>query len=235
MKVGAEPKKLAVLGGLFVLLVYFLYTNVIAPTPDVPAQAARRQTAARAAAPRTDAVPLPEPAAEPPTPEVRPRPGLRPGMPAQSRMGFKEKHVDPTTIDPTLRLDLLAQLQAVKLEGGDRNLFQFGAAPLPKMPEPKVVPKPSPGVVTPAAAGPPQPPPPPRAPPVPLKFYGYSAQPAVGPKRAFFLDGDEIIVAVEGQTMKSRYKVVHIGINSVDVMDLQFQDQQTLKLEEPAS
>ncbi len=47
-------------------------------------------------------------------------------------------------MDPTLRLDLLAKVQNVNLEGGERNLFQFGAAPLPKTPEPKIIPKPVP-------------------------------------------------------------------------------------------
>ena len=49
------------------------------------------------------------------------------------------------TIDPTLRLDLLAKLQDEGPAGGARNLFQFGPAPppkadLPKGPEPHIVP-----------------------------------------------------------------------------------------------
>lgn len=237
MKLGAERKKIGILGGLFLVMAYFLYTNVIAPTPDVPVQAARRQTAAaRAEASRAEAAPAPDAGAAPAAPDTRRRTGLRPNAgSAQNRIGFKETHVDPTTVDPTLRLDLLSQLQAVKVGGADRNLFQFGAPPLPKNPEPKVIVAQAPSDAPPVVTGPPPPPEAPKAPPVPLKFYGYSAQPAVGPKRVFFLDGDEIIVAIEGQTVKSRYKVMHIGINSVEVMDLQFQDRQTLKLEEPKS
>ena len=48
------------------------------------------------------------------------------------------------SVDPTLHLELLAKVQNVKLDGGQRNLFQFGkpeqVAEL-KGPEPKIVPK----------------------------------------------------------------------------------------------
>ncbi len=236
MKLGAEPKKLGILGALFLVFAYFAYTNLIAPTPDIPVQAAQRQAASvrRAALPEaeTQMADAAEPAAATPR-SIRGGPERsRP----QFRMGSKDRHADPATVDPTLRMDLLAHLQAVTLSGGDRNLFQFGAAPLPKTPEPKVIPKPSsmPVAVQPPP-GPPPEPPKPVAPPCPLKFYGYSSERAAGQRRAFFLDGDDIIVAAEGQTMKSRYRVVRIGINSVVVEDVQFQSQQTLPLEEPAS
>ncbi len=72
----------------------------------------------------------------------------------------KEEQIDPLTVDPTLRLDLLAKVQNVKLDGGQRNLFQFGkpeqVADL-KGPEPKIVPKRE-------AMGPPEAPPPPPPP-----------------------------------------------------------------------
>ncbi|HEX8985297.1 MAG TPA: hypothetical protein VF767_07695 [Bryobacteraceae bacterium] len=225
---GADRKKTAMLGGLMLILGYVFYSNVLAPSDDVP----RPRTASRPAA-ADDAIGLPQP-------ETRPRPPLRPGAQA-SRVEFKmsprDKRPDPTTIDPTLRLDLLAKVQSVVLEGGARNLFQFTSAPLPRTPEPKIVPgnpdRPAPMV---AAGGQPQgeqPKPPP--PPIPLKFYGYTNLPKQqGDRRAFFLDGEEIIVAAEGQTIKNRYKVVRIGINSVVVEDTQFEHQQTLPLEEAA-
>ena len=39
-------------------------------------------------------------------------------------------------------------------------------------------------------------------------------------------------MAAEGQLVKSRYKLVRVGINSVVVEDVQFKHQQTLPLEE---
>ena len=94
------------------------------------------------------------------------------------------------TVDPTLRLDLLAKVQAVEPEGGARSLFQFSEAPPAEVKLPDVGPiHPKPRIYG------PQPPPPPPAPPakavepppppITLKFYGYSTPRADGQKRAF--------------------------------------------------
>ncbi len=239
MKFGAEPKKLAVLGALFLVLMYALYTNVIAPSDDVPAGARRTSAARPSAAKDRLAAAQADALLTQTAPVARPRSRQRAGSgltAVEYRIGSRDRQQpsDPMQADPTLRLDLLVQLHEVKLEGGARNLFQFGAAPLPKTPEPKIVPAAKPGVTGPAAdAPPPGPPPPPPPPPIPLKFYGYTSQVAsASPKRAFFLDGDDIIVAVEGEMIKKRYKVVRIGINSVVVEDTQFKHEQTLPLEE---
>lgn len=163
------------------------------------------------------------------------RPSLKPARP--------EDRPDPMTIDPTLKLELLARLQTVKFEGGQRSLFEFSAEP-PKAPEPKIIPtkkeeqKKVARVYGPLEPPPPEPPKPtpakPPPPPIPLKFYGFAnpAMKTVGPKRAFFLEGDEIHVAAEGEMVKKRYKVVRIGVNSVIVEDTEHKHQQTLPLEE---
>jgi len=66
---------------------------------------------------------------------------------------------------------------------------------------------------------------------VPLKFYGYVSAPGQSVRRAFFLDGDQILVGSEGDILKKRYRVVRIGVNSVVVEDLEFKAEQTLPLE----
>ncbi len=73
----------------------------------------------------------------------------------------------------------------------------------------------------------------PKAPPIPLKFYGFVNKSKVGDKRAFFLDGEDIVIAAEGDIIKKRYKIVRIGVNSAVVEDTQFKsnNQQTLPLE----
>jgi hypothetical protein len=148
----------------------------------------------------------------------------------QFKMSGVAKGVDPASIDPTLRLDLLAKVQNVTLQGGERNIFQFGSAPMPKTPEPKIIPTPAtaPAPVNAKPVEPVKPPPP----PIPLRFYGYS-QAKPGEKRAFFLDGEDIVVATEGELVRRRYKVVRIGINSVVMEDTQSSSQQTLPLQEP--
>jgi len=126
----------------------------------------------------------------------------------------------------------------VAAEGG-RSLFDFGqvetASKGPGFKEPPPI-KPKPPFVGPMPLPPPPPPPPdPKAPPVPLKFYGWiNPHQTTAPKRAFFLDGEEIIVVTEGETVKKRYKIVRIGLNSAVVEDTQFKtnNQQTLPLVE---
>jgi hypothetical protein len=142
-----------------------------------------------------------------------------------------EDRIDPMTIDPILRLDLLAKVQAVVLSGGSRNLFQYGPPPVKdalKGPEPKVVPQP----VAPVLKTDDQPKPIAPPPPINLKYYGFSTGRMNGKKTAFFLDGDEISVAGEGETVKKRYRVVRIGVNSVLMEDTESKRQQSLPLTE---
>lgn len=221
MKLGAEPKKIALLGGLGVVALILFYINVLSPGSE--SGSVQRPT------PIANA-----PAGGSPTGSSRPsaarrvtefRPTLKPDP---------EKKLDPAKIDPTLKLDLLAKLQKVTFTGSGRNIFEFGTAPPP--PAPKVERKPEPKIIPqPVAVVPQQPvtPLPPQAPPIPLKFYGYISTPKGAVKRGFFLDGDTIVVANEGELIKRRYKVVRIGVNNVEMEDTQFSQKQTLRLEEP--
>jgi hypothetical protein len=150
------------------------------------------------------------------------------------------KGVEPSSVDPTLHLNALAKLQEVKLEPTVRSLFEISATPPPTAAELKMAAEPQ--KIKPAFVlyGPPPPPadppkpPTPRAPAIPLKFYGFvnPARPDV--KRAFFMDGEEIVVAGEGDLIKKRYKILRIGVNSAEVEDTQFKGdntKQTLPLE----
>jgi hypothetical protein len=142
-----------------------------------------------------------------------------------------EERIDPATVDPTLRLDLLAKVQQSELSGPGRNVFQFGQAPPKPLPkEPTVIPKPQPVAVAPPPPPVPVGPPPP--PPINLRYYGFSSIPGTTAKTAFFLDGEEILVAKEGETLKRRYRVVRIGATSVVMEDTESKRQQTLPLAE---
>ena len=227
MKLGAEPGKVAVLAVLLAAAGYVLYTGLIAGDEGPPA--ARPAAAVQPPAALTRDLDTP-PAAEP-RPVASPRSRsleFRPTL----RRSRSEEDIDPFAIDPTLRLDLLAKLQAVTIAGGERNPFQFGPPPAPKVTEPKIVPKPfgpAPPSENKSEEASSKPPPT----PIPLKFYGYSSQGRAGARRAFFLDGDEILMAPEGELLKRRYKVVRIGVNSCVVEDVEQKHQQTLPLEEP--
>ncbi len=229
MKLGAEPKRLAALGLLIAVAGYLLYSNVFSDQSPAPSGGA-------APAPRTLVADrtgsLPEPPGPVPRAEARPTTQsllqeFKPSLKAK-RAGIQG---DLSSVDATMRMDLLAKLEAVRIQGGSRSLFEFSAAPQP--PEAKVIPKPKVQTV-PLPPPPPPPPPPPQkpvAPPIPLKFFGYTTASKQGNRRAFFMDGDQILVASEGEVVKKRYRVVRIGVNSVVMEDLEFKSEQTLPLE----
>ncbi len=105
------------------------------------------------------------------------------------RQGYArpEDKPDPATIDPTLRLELLAKVQSVEIAAAARNLFQYGvAAPTAAPVElPKDTPKIPISKTPPATAPPPVasgPPPVPTAPPMTFKYYGFKVSKADGHK-----------------------------------------------------
>ena len=120
MNLGAEPKKIAALGGLVLVGGYVFYANllsgpevaktkgaaqtVVAPAPVMPIRAGRE--------------PAPRKTVRANSQEFRPKLPVRP----EDRPNYE-------TVDPTLRLDLLAKVQAVEPQGGSRSIFKF-LAPL---------------------------------------------------------------------------------------------------------
>ena len=223
--IGAEPKKLVLLGAL-ALAIVAAYT-----------------LSNRSSAPEASAPPAPVIARD-----TLPVPGAAPGQQRKSARGGDSQAVisdfhptlkvpdgtDVTSIDPTLKLDLLAKLQKAPMEGGSRSLFEFTQPPPP--PPPKVVIKPGPVADAkpepPKPAPPAGPPPMPPPPPIPLKFYGYAGTTREGLRRAFFLEGDDIFTPAENETIKGRYKIIRIGVNSAVVEDITNKNQQTLPLVE---
>ena len=49
------------------------------------------------------------------------------------------------------------------------------------------------------------------------------------------MENEDIYIASEGEMMKSRYRLVKIGINSAVVEDTQFKTTQTLQIQEAAA
>jgi hypothetical protein len=237
MKIGTEDKKKV--GALIVLglgALYGMYSAFSGPSGAVstpaPAPAARDRAAVD-----LPAIPAaPEPAAPPRAPArtTGRAEEFHPVLHSKS----KDNPIDPTTIDPDIKLYLLAKLQAVAPAGGGRNLFQFGAQPpkeLPKGPEPTVkvarlIGPPliqSESAAARAGAAP-------AAPPAPFdaKYYGLATSAANGRKRAFFLHGEDILIKAEGETVEGHFRVVRIGVTSVVVEDTESKRQQTVQITE---
>ena len=133
--------------------------------------------------------------------------------------------VRATTLDPSLRTDILMASQKIEYTGGERNIFRVKEVPV-------AIPKP----IDNGRLRPPPPPPPmePPKPPIPLIFYGFSNRPGE-PKKAFLRDGDNIFVAVEGEVVERRYKIMKITNTSIVVEDILNNNQQMISLTLPTT
>jgi hypothetical protein len=149
------------------------------------------------------------PPGQSPATAVRPSPEGTTGQPGPkaAKNAHKPHPLLAQTLDPTLRFDLLRSSEDVTYKGTGRDIFRSQAEE-PPIPKP-LPPDKQPNVV--------QAPPPP--PPIPLKFYGFASR-KDGNKRIFLSKGEDIFVAKEGDIVDRRYKIVHIGPNSVDVQDV---------------
>jgi|SRR5579864_3083632 len=133
----------------------------------------------------------------------------------------QEKKGSPAThssLDPSLRLGLLQTAENTEYKGNGRNIFK-------SMPD---IPQPIAPVIVKTPIGPP---PKPAPPPITLKFYGFASS-AGQPKKVFLSQGDDIFIAKEGDIVDRRYKVIHIGPNSVDIEDVLNNNTQPIPLTE---
>ncbi len=213
---GIDPKIL--IGGLVVLAVVLFWYNSrsdegeTAPARTPPVEAAQTAPPASSTLSRTPAA-------------------RRANNPANDRSRLRLQPIDATRgdVDPTLRLDLLSRLSAVKFEPARRSLFEIGAVATPEAAalaamknKPIINPKP---LTTPS-------PPPVTGPPpvnIPLKYYGFVKPMEPGQvNHGFFLDGDNVLMASEGQMLKQRYLVVELGPNTAKMEDIQMKQGQTL-------
>jgi hypothetical protein len=122
------------------------------------------------------------------------------------------KKVRVESLDPTLRLDLLKQIEQTQYQGNGRNIF-VSQAEVVKIET--AVAKANTDVPKEPTYTPPAPP---SAPPIPLKFYGFASQ-AGESKRIFLSLGDDVFVAGEGEIVDRRYKIVQIMPTGVRIQD----------------
>jgi hypothetical protein len=132
------------------------------------------------------------------------------------------------TLDPTLHMEAMLVSESVVYSGTGRNIFSASSAP-----PPMAIPKP---VSTARIAPPPPPvrcppncPPPPPPPPIDLKFFGVETG-ANGTKQACLLHGDNVYLAVPGDVVLRRYKILAVDAKTIQVEDLQNNNKQTLPL-----
>jgi hypothetical protein len=132
------------------------------------------------------------------------------------------KPIDPKELD--VRLEAL---QAPRPDQGDmtRNPFRFQ----PKAPPPPPPgPPPSANMPAPQPSGPVGPPP---APPIPLKLMGFVEMPGGGKIASLSDCKGATFPAAEGQTVDGQYRVVKIGIESIQIEYVNGKGRQTMRVE----
>jgi hypothetical protein len=188
VQLGLENKKktiwAAVLGGIALVVVVYQFLPIFVGSPSSP------DSSAQAAAP------------------------IAPHVSA-TRGGSKTKHKERTeSLDPTLRLDLLAASEQTHYEGTGRNIFVSQAEPV-TIPTPLAKGNTDKDPVADQYRLPVAPPPT----PIPLKFFGFASRPGET-KRIFLSEGEDVFVAGEGEIVDRRYKVIRIAPNSVEIQDV---------------
>jgi hypothetical protein len=138
--------------------------------------------------------------------------------------GAQAKLPTANSLDPTLKIEVLKASEGVEYKGSGRNIFAGYEPPIPKPQDPRThqanVPPPM------QCPGDPRCPPP----PIPLKFYGFASKP--GEAKKVFLTSNEgdVFIAAEGEVVNRRYRVLHIGVNSVEIEDVLQNNRQTIPL-----
>ncbi len=215
IKLGVDPKIL-VLGLVAIAGALFWYNS--RGEDETSSVAGSHVPAAQSASPTT----------------LRTHPGRtrRPTTAVNDRGSLRVRPIDASSgnVDPTLRLGLLARLQNLEPPAGERNIFEAGPDPIAaaqaaaQIKAPKIVP------------GPVQPPSYPQlssGPPpinIPLKYYGFAKSADSTPNSGFFLDGDNVLVASEGELLQKRYLVVELNARSAKLEDTEMKQSQTLQV-----
>lgn len=79
----------------------------------------------------------------------------------------------------------------------------------------------------------PQPPPPPPPAQLAWKFFGYGNLPSGGPRQAFLLDGEEVRIVGEGETVLNHIRITKIGNDRIEFEDTNTHQTGSNQLEAP--
>lgn len=163
------------------------------------------------------------PAPRPAQPVVTTQPATSSGTTTSSGTA---KNVGTTSaqLDPTLKMGPMLVTEKLVYSGTGRNIFSATSAPV-EIPKPIASARPQPPA-PPVYTPPPGPPPPP---PIDLKFFG-TATAASGKRQALLLHGQDVFLAVDGDIVQRRYRVITVSANSVLVEDMANNNRQTLPL-----
>jgi hypothetical protein len=133
-------------------------------------------------------------------------------------------------VDYGLVFEKLKIAQGTEYKSSGRNIFIAGPAPVvpaPGAPAPVKPVKPS------SLPKGPFPPPAPNPPQLSMTFFGYGTLPSNGSRRAFLLDGDEVRIVSEGDTIQNHIRITHIGNDRIEFEDTVTGLKNTKNMEAP--
>jgi hypothetical protein len=155
------------------------------------------------------------------------------GTPSTSTGGTTSNPTTPR--GQTARGADIDQAEVVKLEAleaprpepvdGERNPFRFGQRKESPAASADPVRAPVPVEQVPVA-----PLPPPGPPPIALKFIGLVEAPTQGGKLAVLSDGRSVFHGYEGAIIDGRYRIVRIGLESIEMTYVDGRGRQTIRL-----
>jgi hypothetical protein len=115
--------------------------------------------------------------------------------------------------DYSLMFKQMGEAQTTVYKPSGRNIFVAGPVAVASAAPVKTEAKPT--RQYPTVNAPPEPPPPVLS----MKFFGYGSLPTNGPRRAFLLDGEEIHIVQEGDTVQNHIRITHIGNDRIEYED----------------
>jgi len=104
----------------------------------------------------------------------------------------------------------LGRTQKTEYKSNGRNIFTMMAVPVAQAAVQMKAARPRVG---------PMPPPPPPPATLPMKFFGYGSLPSNGPRLAFLLDGEDVRIVQEGETVLNHIRITHIGNDRIEFVD----------------
>lgn len=145
-----------------------------------------------------------------------------------ARSGENRNQQESVKSAEAVKLDALTMPRPNPVEG-ERNPFRFGARRAPSPDRSGSTNGRSAGSV-PTAPAPVGPPVPAGPPPIALKFIGIVDAPAQGGKLAVLSDGRSVFYGHENEVVDGRFKIIRIGVESIELMSVDGRGRQTIKL-----
>jgi hypothetical protein len=149
--------------------------------------------------------------------------GSSPSSNGRARTARSARITEPPATAPDVHLRTLDD-ERPKPISGERNLFRFRPKPPPAAP-PAAAPPPVVRNIPSVSAGPPP------LPPIPLKFIGIVEAPTQSKRIAALVDSTgHSFKGTEGDVVAGQYRILKIGVESVEMAYLDGRGRQTIRL-----